>query len=48
MRDYTPPSLTIVGSVADLTRENDASLLPDAILGLPVLGSDGNGGGGVS
>ena len=39
MQDYTPPSLTIVGSVADLTRELEISLTPDDTLGIPVTGS---------
>ncbi len=38
MREYTPPQLTIVGSVADLTQQNDVSTFPDGVLGTPILG----------
>lgn len=44
MRAYTPPQLTIVGSVADLTQENDLSLNADSQLGVGILGSDDDGG----
>ncbi len=38
MREYTPPQLTIVGSVADLTQQNDVSLASDNVLDLGILG----------
>jgi len=43
MHEYTPPQLTIVGSVADLTLENDISLNDDNQLGAGVLGGDEEG-----
>jgi len=45
MHEYTPPQLTIVGSVADLTLENDISLNDDNQLGAGVLGGDREGDG---
>ena len=41
MREYTPPQLTIVGSVNDLTQAVSLSLLPDNLTGLPALGNPG-------
>ena len=39
MREYTPPQLTIVGSVNDLTQAISVSILPDNLTGLPALGN---------
>ena len=44
MCEYTPPQLTIVGSVNDLTQAITVSLLSDNLTGLPVGGETGDPG----